>query len=146
MVDGLYIKVKQPPPERILINMVDPFMNTLGLQAESTAPGTARVRGRVKPTQLNMLGTAHGGFLYTLADIAFGMAANTHGVPAVALATHMEYLLPAKLGDELVAIATEVHLGRSTGLYRVDVRSGDQLVATFTGTVFRKQDSTKSTK
>ena len=120
--------------------MVDPFMNTLGLQAECTAPGTARVRGRVKPTQLNMMGMAHGGFLYTMADIAFGMAANSYDVPAVALATHMEYLQPAKLGDELVATASEVHLGRSTSLYRVDIRCGDELIATFTGTVFRKQD------
>jgi acyl-CoA thioesterase len=129
--------------------MVDPFMNTLGLQAESTAPGTARVRGRVKPTQLNIHGTAHGGFLYTMADIAFALAANSHDVPAVALATHMEYLQSAKLGDELTATATEIHLGRSTGLYRIDVRCGDQLLATFTGTVFRKQpagDSTKGTK
>ncbi|MBN2083955.1 MAG: hydroxyphenylacetyl-CoA thioesterase PaaI [Anaerolineales bacterium] len=126
--------------------MVDPFMNTLGLQVESTAPGTACVRGRVRPTQLNMLGTAHGGFLFTMADIAFGRAANSHGVPAVALATHMEYLQPAKLGDELTATAAEVHLGRSTGLYRVDVRSGDQLIATFTGTVFRKQPVKESTK
>ncbi len=125
--------------------MVDPFMNTLGLQAESTAPGTARVRGRVKPTQLNMMGIAHGGFLYTMADIAFGMAANSYDVPAVALATNMEYLQPAKLGDELMATASEVHLGRSTSLYRVDIRCGDQLIATFTGTAFRKQESTKNT-
>ena len=126
--------------------MVDPFMNTLGLQVESAAPGTAQVRGRVKPTHLNMLGTAHGGFLYTMADVAFGHAANSHGVPAVALATHMEYLQPAKLGDELVATASEVHLGRSTGLYRIDVCCGDQLLATFTGTVFRKQPKEESTK
>ncbi len=126
--------------------MVDPFMNTLGLQVETAEPGTARVRGRVKPTHLNMLGTAHGGFLFTMADVAFGHAANSRGVPAVALATHMEYLQPAKLGDELVATASEVHLGRSTGLYRVDVHCGDQLLATFTGTVFRKQPTGESTK
>jgi acyl-CoA thioesterase len=132
--------------ERILIRMVDPFMNTLGLKAESPAPGTARVWGRVKPTQLNMMGMAHGGFLYTLADIAFGMAANTYDVPGVALATHMEYLQPAQLGEEVEAVATEVHLGRSTSTYRVEVRSGSQLIATFTGTAFRKQPAGESTK
>lgn len=119
--------------------MEDPFMKLLGLQAESAAPGTARVWGTVRPEYLNLHGTAHGGFLYTLADIAFALAANSHDVPAVALATHMEYLLPGKAGDELEATATEVHLGRSTGLYRIEVRCGENLLATFSGTVFRKQ-------
>jgi acyl-CoA thioesterase len=132
-----------------MVQMDDPFMKLLGLQAESTAPGTARVRGTVRPEHLNLHGTAHGGFLYTLADIAFALAANSHDVPAVALSTHMEYLQPGKPGDELEATAGEVHLGRSTGLYRIDVRCGEKLLASFTGTVFRKQpigESTKGTK
>ncbi len=126
--------------------MDDPFANHLGLKSESTAPGTARVWGRIRAEHLNFHGTAHGGFLYTLADMAFGLAANSHDVPAVALATHMEYLAPGKLGEEVEATASEVHLGRSTGLYRIEVRSGSQLLATFTGTVFRKQPDHASTK
>ena len=126
--------------------MNDPFASHLGLNSESTAPGTARVWGRIGAEHLNFHGTAHGGFLYTLADMAFGLAANSHDVPAVALATHMEYLQPGKLGDEVEATASEVHLGRSTGLYRIEVRSGGQLLATFTGTVFRKQPGKESTK
>ena len=122
-----------------MIQMNDPFMQLLGLQASTDAPGTARVRGKVRPEHLNMHGMTHGGFLYTLADIAFALAANSHDVPAVALATHMEYLQPGRLNDEVEATAVEVHLGRSTGLYRIDVRSGEKLLATFTGTVFRKQ-------
>src|SRR5512136_2344489 len=58
-----------------MIQMNDPFMKLLGLQASTDAPGTARVRGRVRPEHLNMHGMAHGGFLYTLADIAFALAA-----------------------------------------------------------------------
>jgi acyl-CoA thioesterase len=123
----------------IMVKMEDPFMKLLGLQAESAAPGSARVWGRVRADHLNLHGTTHGGFLYTLADTAFALAANSHDVPAVALATHMEYLQPGQPGEELEATATEVYLGRSTGLYRIDVRCGEKLLATFTGTVFRKQ-------
>ncbi|MCJ7599472.1 MAG: hydroxyphenylacetyl-CoA thioesterase PaaI [Methyloceanibacter sp.] len=119
--------------------MEDPFMKLLGLKAESEGPGQARVWGTVLPEHLNLHGTAHGGFLYTLADTAFALAANSHDVPAVALATHMEYLQAGKAGDQLEATATEVHLGRSTGLYRIEIRCGENLLATFTGTVFRKQ-------
>jgi acyl-CoA thioesterase len=122
-----------------MIQMNDPFMQWLGIQVDSTAPGTARARGKVRPEHLNMHGMAHGGFLYTLADTAFALAANSHDVPAVALSTHMEYLQAGRPGDDVEATAVEVHLGRSTGLYRIDVRSGEKLLATFTGTVFRKQ-------
>ena len=36
------------------------------------------------------------------------------------------------------ALATEVHLGRRTAVYRVEVRSGSVLLAIFTGTVYRR--------
>lgn len=121
--------------------MKDAFMNLLGLEAEVPAPGQARVRGTVRPEYLNLLGTAHGGFVYTLADAAFALASNSHGTPAVALSTHMEYLQPGQPGDLLEARAVEVHLGYRTGVYRVEVYSGEKLVAVFTGTVYRKQSS-----
>jgi acyl-CoA thioesterase len=119
--------------------MNDPFMALLGMDAEITAPGQAVVRGTVRPEHLNRLDTAHGGFLYTMADAAFAMASNSHGVPAVALSTHMEYLKPGKAGEQLEARAVELNLGNRTGVYRVEVRSGETLLAVFTGTVYRMQ-------
>jgi acyl-CoA thioesterase len=119
--------------------MNDPFMAFLGLEADIPAPGQAVVRGTIRPEHLNRLDTAHGGFLYTMADAAFAMASNSHGVPAVALSTHMEYLQPGKPGDRLEAKAFEVHLGHRTGVYRIEVRSGETLLAMFTGTVYRMQ-------
>jgi len=114
-------------------------MASLGFEAEVPAPGSARVRGTVRPEHLNLLDMAHGGFLYTLADSAFALASNSRGVPAVALATHMEYMQAGKPGDLLEATAAEIRLGRSTGVYRVEIRRGEELLAVFTGTVFRKQ-------
>jgi len=125
--------------------MLDPFMITLGLQAEVPAPGQARVWGTIRPEFLNSWGSAHGGFLYSIADAAFAMASNSHGTLAVALATHMEYLQASQAGAEVEeagaeveALATEVHLGRGTAVYRVEVRSGPALLAIFTGTVYRR--------
>jgi acyl-CoA thioesterase len=119
--------------------VTDPFMSALGLEGEILEPGHARVWGTIRPEHLNLLDTAHGGFLYTMADAAFALASNSHGVPAVALSTHMEYLQAGKPGDHLEATAHEVHLGHRTGVYRVEVRSADSLLAVFTGTVYRKQ-------
>ena len=107
--------------------MLDPFMNALGLDAEVLAPGQARVWGMIRPEFLNSWGSAHGGFLYSVADAAFALASNSHGTLAVALAAHIEYVR-----------AREVHLGRRTAVYRVEVCSGAKLLALFTGTVYRK--------
>ena len=118
--------------------MTDPFMETLGLSGEIPAPGRALVRGTVKPEHLNMHGTAHGGLLFTMADAAFALASNSHGIAAVALDTHMEFVRPVRAGDELEAAAEELSLGNRTALYRVELRRAGELVALFTGTVYRK--------
>lgn len=113
-------------------------MTLLGLRAEVQAPGQARVWGAIRPEFLNSWGSAHGGFLYSVADSAFALASNSHGTLAVALAAHMEYLQASQVGAEVEALATEVHLGRRTAVYRVEVRSGPTLLAIFTGTVYRR--------
>lgn len=118
--------------------MLDPFMITLGLQAEVLKPGQARVWGVIRPEFLNSWGSAHGGFLYTVADAAFAMASNSHGALAVALTAHIEYVRPSQAGAAVEAVATEVHLGHRTAVYRVEVRSGSTLLALFTGTVYRR--------
>lgn len=113
-------------------------MTLLGLRAEVPAPGQARVWGTIRPEFLNSWGSAHGGFLYSVADSAFALASNSHGTLAVALAAHMEYLQASQAGAEVEALATEVYLGRRTAVYRVEVRSGPTLLAIFTGTVYRR--------
>ncbi len=127
----------------MIVTTLDPFMIALGLQAEVPMPGQARVWGVIRPEFLNSWGSAHGGFLYSVADAAFALASNSHGTLAVALVAHMEYLQASQAGAEVEALATEVHLGRRTAVYRVEVRSGPTLLAIFTGTVYRRtgQDS-----
>ncbi len=116
--------------------MRDPFMEALGLRVLSLSPGEAVVAGRVEARHLNLHGTAHGGFLYALADSAFALASNSRG-PAVALSCRMDYFRPLPLGAEVEARAKEVNLSRRTATYRVEVVFGGKLVALFTGTVFR---------
>ena len=118
--------------------MLDPFMNLLGLQAEVPAPGQARVWGTIRPEFLNGWGSAHGGFLYSVADAAFALASNSRGTLAVALSAHIEYVRPSEVGAAVEALASEAHLGRRTAVYRVEVRSGETLLALFTGTVYRR--------
>lgn len=113
------------------------YAKLLGLELLSSGEGKAHVRTAVRREHLNMHGTAHGGFIYALADEAFAVASNSHGVSAVALNVHMAYFQAVREGDVLEAFATEEHLGRRVATYRIAVvRNGEQ-IALFTGTVYR---------
>jgi acyl-CoA thioesterase len=84
----------------------------------------------------------HGGAIFSLADAAFGAAANSHGVTSVALNMEISYLRTVTPGTRLTAEATEEHLGRRTALYHITVNTenGD-LVASCHGVVYRKKES-----
>ena len=79
----------------------------------------------------------HGGVIYSLADIAFELASNSHGIDAVGVTTNMQFHKAAKVGDTLEAVAIEIHLGRKIATYEVKVLSGEKLIGSFIGTVYR---------
>lgn len=95
---------------------------SLGITLDEAAPGRAVLTMRLTGQMVNGHGTAHGGYLFLLADAAFAYACNSHGPAAVAQTAQVTFLRPAGPGDELVAEAVErVRSGR-TGLYDVTVR------------------------
>jgi acyl-CoA thioesterase len=112
----------------------DSASQTLGMELEDVRPGYARLRMTVRADMLNGHGTCHGGIVFALADSAFAFACNSRGVVTVASGCSVEFLAPAREGDELVAVATERSLEGRNGVYDVDVRTADErLVATFRG-------------
>lgn len=111
---------------------------TLGFQRAPAPDGAVRVRARVGEGHVNMHGTAHGGFLYALADEAFALASNAGDADAVALSTHMDYFRAVRVGDDVEAEARAEHLGRRVATYRIEVRVGAAPVALFIGTVYRR--------
>ncbi len=115
------------------------FVRSLGIQVAEVGQGWARLVATVGPEHLNFHGFAHGSFLFALADEAFALACNSRG-PAVARSTSMEFFLPVREGEQLEAMARELHLGRRSSTYVVEVRSRDALVALFTGTAYRFAD------
>ncbi|MEX1407313.1 hotdog domain-containing protein [Hydrogenibacillus schlegelii] len=50
---------------------------------------------------LNFHGTANGGAVFALADVAFAVASNSHGVPVVGVQMTISYMAPAGAGDRL---------------------------------------------
>jgi acyl-CoA thioesterase len=86
----------------------------------------------------NANGVAHGGAIFSLADQAFGIAANLHG-KEVAIMAEMRYISPAT-GD-MTAIARCLSRDGKTSCYLVEVVQGTRLVALFTGTGIRLDEN-----
>ncbi|MBN1887144.1 MAG: hydroxyphenylacetyl-CoA thioesterase PaaI [Thermoflexales bacterium] len=117
----------------------DPFASFLGIELLELGEGYSKVTLAVGEHMLNFHGILHGGVVFSLADAAFGAAANSHGQVAVALNVSISFLAPVPLGSRLYAEASEEKLGRRTALYRLAVTTqGGELVALCHGTVYRK--------
>lgn len=105
----------------------------LGIELIEAAGGQARVRMRVTTAMVNGHGTAHGGYVFLLADTAFACACNSHGPVTVAAGADISFVRPAQAGDLLEAYAKErVTSGRS-GIYDVTVTRDGEVVAEFRG-------------
>jgi acyl-CoA thioesterase len=105
----------------------------LGIRVLEYAPGFARARMTVRPDMVNGHGLAHGGLVFALADTAFACACNGWGAVTVAAGAEISFLEPARLGDELEAVARVRSRRGRTGIYDVTVRRGDEVVAEFRG-------------
>lgn len=95
----------------------------LGLRIAEIRPGYARLVMAVREDMVNGHGLCHGGVIFTLADSAFAFACNTYDAVTVAAAASIEFLLPARPGDELTALAEERSRSKRTGVYDVTVRN-----------------------
>jgi acyl-CoA thioesterase len=116
----------------------DRFARENGMRIVEAAVGTGRVELTVEPRHLNAVGILQGGAVFTLADLAFAVAANSHGVVAVACQADISFLKAVTSGT-LTASAEEISRTRhlSTCLVRVTDESGE-LVALFKGVAYIK--------
>lgn len=115
----------------------DNFVQWMGVELSDVRAGHVEIQMTVREDHLNFMGWAHGGVLFSFADTAFGLASNSHQHESVGVDAHIAFLSGVRLGDVLMATATEVSRTKRKGVYRVDVmrKADDILIATFTGTV-----------
>lgn len=113
-------------------------LDTCGITIDAVGDGTADCSMKLEQKHLNANRVAQGGALFTLCDICMSVAANAGGVMTVTQNMNIHYLRPGT-GACLYARAERISEGRTTCLYRVDVRDeNEKLVAYATGTGFRK--------
>jgi acyl-CoA thioesterase len=102
----------------------------LGMEVTAAWPGGARVIMKAEGKQ-NPNGVIHGGAIFSLADHAFGLAANNGQNRQVAVSATITYLSPAK--GNLEAVAEQVAESAQHSLFLVRVYEGKRLVATLDG-------------
>lgn len=115
----------------------DPMAADVGASIESVEVGSAVMVGSVGARHVNFLGGAHGGLLFTYADIAMAFASNSHGQVALAIRLDISFMRGVSPGQKLVATATTSHVSRRLGHHRVDVEADGRLVAQASGTTMR---------
>ena len=116
----------------------DAFSQWLGIEPVELDAGKAVLSLTIRKEMTNGFGIAHGGISYSLADSALAFAANAHGRQSLSIETSISHTKPVKLGDKIIATATERSLTKSIAIYSIDIlnQHGDN-VALFKGTVYR---------
>ena len=116
----------------------DCFARENGIRVTEVRVGFARAEMTVEARHLNAVGILQGGALFTLADLAFAAASNSHGVVAVACQADVTYFKAVRSG-KLTATAEEISRTRrlSTCLIRVTDEEGE-MVALFKGVAYIK--------
>ncbi len=126
-------------PEQIPNKMLelDPYSTWLGIKILECELGRCKVGMTIRKEMLNSMGKAHGGISYSLADTAFGFAANTHGKYAVSIETSINHIEALEEGDYITAESVIEKVKTKVGFNVIEVKRGDELVALFKGVVYR---------
>ena len=116
----------------------DEFARQNGIEIVEMAEGYAKTQVRIEPRHLNAGGYVQGGVLFTLADLAFAVATNSHGTLTVTSTANITFVKGAT-GGLISAQAQE--LVNSRHLPFCEVRITDDtgnLLAIFTASGYRK--------
>ena len=89
--------------------------HAMGMIVSAVAPGSATVEMTVLESMANGLDVCHGGVVFALADTAMAFASNARGGTNLASNASIEWLAPARVGDRLVAEASETHTRAAPG-------------------------------
>lgn len=123
-------------------NQDNPFARYIGASVTEISHGHAEVSLTPSDEHVNILGTIHGGCLYTLADIAAGSAVASLGCRAVTATGEYHYFSPGRNGDVIKATAEIIKAGKTLVTTEVTLRTeaGDILgKATFVHTILKSQ-------
>jgi len=123
---------------RKLFEKKDRFAKLLGFDIVEIKEGYAKVEANIQDTYLNAADVLHGGYLFSLADYTFAIASNSKNNLSLAINANITFHKSISKG-KIEAIAKEIKDGKNIASYEIIIQDeNSNLLATFTGTVFRK--------
>jgi acyl-CoA thioesterase len=97
----------------------DPFATFLGIEVIEVRDAYAKVALKIRDDYCNAGARGHGGALFTLADQAFAVAANSRGYMAYGMEMKINYFQAANPGETLTAVAEPVDIRRRVSLWNI---------------------------
>ena len=114
-------------------------VETTGVRIEEARPNYCRCSLKIEGRHFNVNGNVMGGAIFTLADYAFGVAANVENPSAVSLTSTINFIRPTK-GPVIYAEAKCIKSGRSIVFYDITLTDSEgNIIATVAANGFRKQ-------
>jgi acyl-CoA thioesterase len=101
----------------------DSFAAHLGVELLTVEEGRAVARMRLEDKHRNFMGTVHGGAVFSLADVAFSAAANSHGNRCMAFHISIDFLGPPGDTSFLEAEVQETGRAGRAGHFSMEVRN-----------------------
>src|SRR3954454_3682329 len=111
----------------------DRASRSLGMSLDAIGPGTATLSMTLRDDMVNGHAIGHGGVTFALGDSAVAFACNSYNRATVAAGAEIRFRRPTRLGERLVATATERERDARDGVYDVLVTVADDVVAVFVG-------------
>ncbi|MBM9615964.1 PaaI family thioesterase [Desulfobulbus rhabdoformis] len=116
----------------------DRYAALTGVEIVEVKAGYCKARLVIEDKHMNAANVVQGGAIFTLADLAFAVASNSHGQLSLAINVNISFLKGATAGT-LYAVATEVTEPGRLGAYDVLVSDeAGEIIARFNGMVYRK--------
>ncbi|KAJ2158565.1 hypothetical protein GGF46_003684 [Coemansia sp. RSA 552] len=114
----------------------------------SAEKGKVRGEVEVEKGHLNAIGGTHGGWLSTLVDVGGSLAIATHGFQSTGVSTDLSvsFLAASGEGTKIAFDAEVLKLGRTLAYTRVNIFSGDKMIATGSHTKFVAREQAQAAK
>jgi len=114
------------------------YARLTGIRVKEARPGYAVAEMPVRDEHKNPFGTVNAGAIFTLAETAFGMAANADGQVGLAVNLAISYFKPG-LSGTLTAKARQVAPGRRLCSYLVEVfDDSGEMIASVQAMAYKK--------
>jgi acyl-CoA thioesterase len=116
----------------------DKFAAFIGIELLEAENGCAKAKLEIKDEHLNAASMAHGGAIFTLADLALAAASNSHGNIALSISNNILFVKASGRGI-LFADARETSRNDKIATYNISITNEKgELIAEFQGMVYRK--------